>query len=162
MQGSSCINTKAVLHQIRNRLIMPKRVACVRDPPPAPSDLDLCPVCETRVRVTRHVIGLQCSGCNGLTHLLCAAKEDQDAFHDLVTRDYVCATCSARASGKRPRHYMDALSPRMQEAVDMFSAPDAPRTGPTHSSAMESVLEIPNATLGRFYAYNFLAYKYGG
>ena len=87
---------------------------------------------------------------------------DQDAFHDLVTRDYVCVTCSARASTKRPRHYMDALSPRMQEAVDMFSAPDAPRTGPTHSSAMESVLEIPNATLGRFYAYNFLAYKYGG
>ena len=80
MQGSSCINTKAVLHQIRNRLIMPKRVACVQDPPPAP--------------------------------------------HRTV--------------------------------------PDAPRTGPTHSSAMESVLEIPNATLGRFYAYNFLAYKYGG
>ena len=110
---------KVVLHPIRNRLIMPKRVACVRDPPSVPSDC--VPVCETRVRVTRHVIGLQCSGCNGLTHLLCAGKEDQDAYHNHVTRDYVCATCSARASAKRPRHYMDALSPRMQEAVDVDS-----------------------------------------
>ena len=131
---------------------MPKRAAVALDlDPPAASEL--CPVCDTHVRISRRLIGLVCSRCNGLTHLLCAAKEDQGAFHDLVSREYVCATCSARTAAKRPRHFMDALSPRMQEAVEIFSPPDAARSGPTHSSVLESVLEIPNATFGKCIPY---------
>ena len=137
---------------------MPKQAAVRSDLEPSAVS-DLCPVCETRVRISRRLIGLECSSCNGLTHLLCAAKEDQGAFHDLISHEFTCVTCSARATAKRLRHFMDALSPRMQEAVEIFSPPDAARSGPTHSSVLETVLEIPNATLGKFF-HRFYSYSY--
>ena len=58
---------------------------------------------------------------------------------------------SARASAKLSAraNYTDALSPRMQEAVDFFSGPAPASSGPAHSTALESVLEIPDANLGK-------------